>query len=72
MVITAPFIHNWKALNIFRPVKERGKIDALCEINTQPKCFVYVSLKSSMITNKLQLTIIFRMIFIKEPELEKF
>ena len=53
MVITVPFIHNWKALNIFIPVGERGGRNVLGEINTEPKCFVYVSLINSITSNKL-------------------
>ena len=40
MVIIVPFVHNWKALNIFRSVEERAEKNALCEINVEPKCFV--------------------------------
>ena len=49
MVITVPFIHNWKARNIFRPVEERGERNALGEINAEPKCFLSVSLKNYII-----------------------
>ena len=43
MVTLVPFVRNWKALNIFRPVEKRRERNALGEINLEPKCFVYVS-----------------------------
>ena len=73
MVFTYPLnrLCNCKALNLFKPVEKRGKRDALCEINTAPKCFVYVSLKNSVITSKSQMRIIFRMILMKEAKLKE-
>ena len=62
MVVIVPFIHNRKAVNVFRPVEERGERNALGEIDTEPKRFVYVSLKDSIISSKLQMRIIFLMI----------
>ena len=71
MIIIAPVVHNWKTLNIFSPVEERGDRNALRKIKSEPKCFVYVSLKIFIIINKLQGRIIFHMKLMKEPKLSE-
>ena len=70
------YLHTFFMIFWFRIVKHSTKEiedrNALCEVNTETESSVNASVKNLVFLNKLQLIIIFYMIFIKDPKLDEF